>query len=50
MKKRTKKEIEKDILTYEKLVWMFEEKKDFEAKGRSQLNLQKLKIELQSCK
>jgi hypothetical protein len=50
MKKRTKKEIEKDIATYNQLIVIFENQKHYEAKGRSQLNLQKLKIELQSCK
>jgi hypothetical protein len=50
MKKRTKKEIEKDIATYKQLIAMFEEKNDYDAVERSKLNLEKLKIELQSCK
>ena len=48
MKKRTKKEIEKDILTYEKLVWVFEEKNDYDAVERSKLNLEKCLLELKS--
>jgi hypothetical protein len=50
MKKRTKKEIEKDILTYEKLVWTFEAQNDYEAVERSKLNLEKCLLELKSLK
>ena len=50
MKKRTKKEIEKDILTYEKLVWTFESQNDYDAVERSKLNLEKCLLELKNIK
>jgi hypothetical protein len=50
MKKRTKKEIEKDIATYKQLIEMFEEKNDYEAMERSKLNLQKCLLELKNIK
>jgi hypothetical protein len=48
--KINKSKILKDIETYNQLIVIFDNQKDYKAKGRSELNLQKLKIELQSCK
>ena len=50
MKKRTKKEILKDIETYKGLVAMFEAKNDYEATERSKLNLEKCLLELKLLK
>jgi hypothetical protein len=50
MKKRTKKDIEKDIKTYKELVEIFEAKNDYEAIERSKLNLEKCLLELKSLK
>jgi hypothetical protein len=50
MKKRTKKEIEKDIATYKQLIAMFEENNNYEATERSKLNLEKCLLELKNIK
>ena len=50
MKKRTKKEILKDIETYKGLITMFEAKNDYEATERSKLNLEKCLLELKLLK
>lgn len=50
MKKRTAKEINRDIETYNQILVMFENANNYEAMERTKLNLEKLKIELKSCK
>ncbi len=50
MKKRTLKEINRDIETYNQILVMFEAKNDYEAMERTKLNLEKLKIELNGLK
>jgi hypothetical protein len=48
--KINKSKILKDIETYNQLIVIFDNQKDYKAKGRSELNLQKLKIELNGIK
>ena len=50
MKKRTLKEINRDIETYNQILIIFENNNNYEAMERTKLNLEKLKIELKSCK
>ena len=50
MKKRTLKEINRDIRTYNQILVIFENKNDYESMERTKLNLEKLKIELNGLK
>lgn len=50
MKKRTEKEIKKDIETYNQLIEIFETQKDPCALARAKISLQKAKTELNGIK